>query len=365
MQDQKKTNKSSASTMEQLLASYKSPFVSIKKGDNIKGVITKLTPKEILVNINAKSEAVVLEKDKSILRNLLANLKVGDEVSVFVLDPESDRGQPVVSLRRFIDDILWKRLQDIKEKKQEIEVLVTESTKGGFVVQTDFGFLGFLPNSYITSSVLPNEVVNKKIKAFVLELNREEKKIILSQKAVLSTKDFEDIIKSLKVEQKIDTVVSNITPFGLFVSLQTPEGKKIDGLIHISEISWDKVEDLSNFAQGQKVEAVIIGLDKDAKRVDLSIKRLSRDPFEEIIKKFAVDQKVKAKVIKAVPAGLMLEISDLKDAKAEGFIRKEKIPPTVAYEAGDRIEATISEIDSKRHRIILVPVLREKPIGYR
>lgn len=355
-----KSNSSKPQTMADLLASYKSPFVVLHKGDLINGTVTKLTSSEILIDVNAKTEAVVLEKDKKILRNILSTLNVGDQVSVSVLDPESDMGNPVVSLRRFIGDISWKRLEEAKEKKQEVEVGVAETTKGGFLVQTFEGMDGFLPNSHILSGQNPQ--VGGKIKAFILELNRQERKIIFSQKPILEAKDFEKIVKDLKNEQKIETIVSSITPFGVFVSIQTPSGDFIDGLIHISEISWEKVENIVDlFTVGQKITAVVIGVDRQAKRVDLSLKRLMIDPFEAKAKKYAQDQKITGKVSKILSTGVVLELEE----GVEGFIRKEKIPPTVSYAVGDQISAEVLEIDKKKRRIILIPVLLEKPIGYR
>lgn len=355
-----KSNSSKPRTMADLLASYKSPFVVLHKGDTVCGRVTKLTPPEILIDVNAKTEAVVLEKDKKNLRNILSTLKVGDEVLVSVLDPESEMGNPVVSLRRFIGDISWKRLEETKKKKQEVEIEVSEATKGGFLVQTFEGIDGFLPNSHILSGQTPR--AGAKIKAFILELNRQERKIIFSQKPILETKDFEKAVRDLKTEQKIVTIVSSITPFGVFVNIQTPVGALIDGLIHISEISWDKVENIADlFSVGQKITALIINIDWQAKRVDLSLKRLMADPFEEKTKKFAMEQKITGKVAKILPTGLVLELEE----GIEGFIRKEKIPPTVSYEMGEMVTAEVLEIDKKKRRIILVPVLLEKPIGYR
>lgn len=350
-------------TMEELLRSYKTSFSSYKKGDKATGKITKLTHQEILVDINSKSEAVVLEKDRRILKNILSLVKEGDEVIVSVLDPESDKGHPVVSLRRFIDDKLWKKLEEKKEARQEIELLINESTKGGLLVSTEQGLSGFLPNSHLLHIQNQQEMIGKKIKAFILELARPERKIILSQKPVLRAEDFDKSIKTLTIDQKIDTIISNITSFGLFVTLQNQDGQQLDGLIHISEISWDKVENISDlFCAGQKVQALIIGFDKEGKRVDLSIKRLTKDPFEELAKNLAIDQKIKGKVERILPTGVLLKFEP---SELEGFIRKEKIPPTVSYEVGEEVNTTISQIDKKRHRIIVVPVLTVKPIGYK
>jgi len=352
---------SGATSMAELMQKARAPIVTVGKGEIVKGTITKLTPSEILVDIHAKTEAVVLEKDKKILRTLLSTLKVGDSVTVSILNPESDNGNSVVSLRRFIDDISWEHLKKKQQSQEVLDVVVKEITKGGFLIEIKDGFSGFLPNSQTSLMENPQQMVGKEIKAFVLELNREERKIIFSQRPLINPEEFKKIVGSIKIGQKVDAIITTVTTFGLFVSLQL-KNSTIDGLIHISEIAWERTEDIAlHFTVGQKVEAIIIRIDWEAKRVDLSLKRLTIDPFEEIAKKYTVDQKVTGAVAKIVSIGVILTIKE----GVEGLIRKEKIPPTVSYKVGDSITATVSEIDSKRHRLILIPVLKEKPIGYR
>ena len=357
-----------ALTMADLMKSVNTSFVTLHKGDILKGKIKKLTSSEILIDIDAKTDAVVLEKDKKNLRNILSMFKVGDEVSVSVLNPESDMGHPVVSLRRYLEDLMWEKLLKMQKNQEGLESTINEITKGGFLVSAKDGISGFLPNSHTIFMSQSQDVIGKKINVFPLELNRVAHKIIFSQKPVLDLKAFTDLIKDLKIGQKIDAIIANITSFGIFVSIQVLENKNIDGLIHISEISWDKVSDIEEmFTPGQKVEAVIIGIDRDAKRIYLSIKRITSDPFEETIKKFAVDQKVAAKVTQLVSTGVVLEIVDNMggEQRIEGFIRREKIPPNMSFEIGDKINVTITQIDKRKHRIILVPVLLEKPMGYK
>lgn len=358
IKNQNLTSSSKSSTMEQLLARQKSSFVTFRKGDTVKGKITKITPSEILVDIDAKTHAVVLEKDKRLLRSLLSLLKVGDEVTVTVLNPESDLGHPVVSLRRFLEEATWKKLEQLAKEQKKIEVIVAGVTRGGFLATTKEGVSGFLPNSQSASGTI---AVGQTIPAFILELDRLSKKVIFSQKTKMSEKEFEGFAKKLKRGEKVEATVTTLTPFGVFVSVPLGDEKLLDGLIHISEISWDKVSNVSDmFVIGETKEAVVIGFDKKARRVDLSIKRLTLDPFEKITSEFRVDQRITGKVSKILPAGVVLELDGV-----EGFIRKEKIPPNLVYEVGQEVKTTVSEIDLKRHRIVLTPVLKEKPIGYR
>jgi small subunit ribosomal protein S1 len=177
----------------------------------------------------------------------------------------------------------------------------------------------------------------------------------------MADSDFIKAVKDLKPEQKIDSIISNIAPFGLFTSIQIGD-KYIEGFVHISEISWAKTENISEgYKPGDKITAVILGFDKESKRVNLSIKRLVDDPFSEKLKTYTPDRKVKGTISKVLSSGVMVDLEE----GIEGFIRKEKIPPTVTFKAGSSIEATVSEVDSKKHRVVLVPVLKEKPIGYR
>lgn len=355
--------------MAELLSKKAAVFTSLHKGDSLEGVVTKLTSQEILVDINAKTEAVVMEKDKRLLRNLLTTLKIGDHVQVSVLNPESDMGHPVVSLRRFLDEISWKNLEKLQKTQQEITAMVTELTRGGYVLTTHEGITGFLPNSHATIPASDTEgsgqLIGKKIPVYVLEQQRASNKVILSQRPVLTTEDFLASTEQIKIGEKVQAVVSNTAAFGIFVTVKMRE-KSVDGLIHISEISWEKVEDISGMYEvGQTLDAVVIGIDKDARRLDLSIKRLTKDPFEIISKHFPLDHTVTGQVRETTSMGVILELETPDGEIAEGFIRKDKIPPTVNFEPGDTLKATVSQIDSKRQRILLVPVLAVKPIGYR
>ncbi|MDE2589766.1 MAG: hypothetical protein KGL95_08900, partial [Patescibacteria group bacterium] len=130
---------SKATSMAELMAKHTSPFVTVHKGDVVKGTITKLTPSEILLDINAKTEAVVLEKDRNLVRALMSMLKVGDIVDAQVLNPESETGNTVVSLRRFIDEKLWEHLGKLQKDHEKVDVTVKAQTKGGYLVETPMG----------------------------------------------------------------------------------------------------------------------------------------------------------------------------------------------------------------------------------
>lgn len=359
----KPRSSNSSSVMARLLASHKDSFVPLRKGESVKGKITKLTSKEILVDVGAKTEAIVLEKDRNILHTIFSNFKLGDTVEVNVLTPESETGQPIVSLRRYLGNIAWGSLEKLISSKETIEVIVSDVAKAGYVVTTPFGVSGFLPQSHISFTQNKDISVGSKIFVTVLELNRKDNKIIFSQKPVFTDEDFAKLTSRFKPEQKVTATIINVASFGLFVSLNAPDSDiPLEGFIHISEVAWDKTAELGHlFTPGQKIEAVILKFDTEAKRAQLSIKRLTKDPFEAVMAEYPVDKKITRTVLRVEEGGVSVAL----DERTEGFVRKEKIPPTITYSAGKQITVLVSEYDKRRKRILLVPVLLKKTIGYR
>ncbi|MGI8419954.1 MAG: S1 RNA-binding domain-containing protein [Candidatus Levyibacteriota bacterium] len=358
----KTSSDNSQSAMAQLLAKHQNKFITLKKGESIKAKITKLTHNEIIVDAGAKTEAHVMERDKRIVQTILAQFKVGDTVEVNVLNPESESGQAVVSLRRYLGNMAWGKLEELQKKSEQVEVVVKDSTKAGYVVDTSFGISGFLPQSHVSFS---KEGLNpgQQVKVTVIELNRPDNKVIFSQKKSMSDDEFAALSKQYKVGEKLNVTITNVTPFGIFVAL--PQGKtsnEIEGFIHISETSWEKVANISGtFTPGQEIEAVLTRFDSEARRISLSIKRLSADPFEMLMEKYPVDKKVKGTVTGFEDGDVVFSLG----TDAEGILKKDKIPPTTTYEEGQSVNVTIADHDKRKHRLLVSPVLLEKPLGYR
>jgi ribosomal protein S1 len=354
------TGSGQMSAMAKLLAKHEKKIVTLKKGESIKARITKLTPNEILVDAGSKTEAVVLERDKRIVQTIMSQFKVGDTVEVNVLNPESESGQSVVSLRRYLGNMAWEKLEDLQKKSEQLEVTIKDVSKAGYVVDTAFGISGFLPQSHVSFS---QEGLNpgQTVKARVLELNRSDNKVIFSQKKMISEDEFNALSKQFKVGEKVKVIVTTVTPFGVYVAL--PKTNDVEGFIHISEASWEKVEDLNEFfTPGDEIEAVLIRFDSETRRISLSIKRLSADPFEMLIEKYPVDTKVKGTVTAIVDGDVTFSFGT---EGAEGVLKKDKIPPTTKYAEGQEVTLTISDHDKRKHRILVSPVLLEKPMGYR
>lgn len=353
--------------MAKLMAAHQNKFVTLKKGETIKATLTKLTASEILVDAGAKTEAHVLERDKRIIQTILSTFKVGETVEVNILNPESESGQPIVSLRRYLGNMAWEKLEAFQKKTEPLEVVVTDTTKAGYLVDTVFGISGFLPQSHVAHSaeaVTPGQ----HLQVTVLELNRKDNKVIFSQKKTMSADDFAKLSKQFKVGDKVTVTVTNVTPFGIFVALPLSKNETdktdLEGFIHISETSWDKVADITGtYSPGQKLESVLTRFDSETRRVSLSIKRLTTDPFEALMETYPVEKKVTGSVVRLEDGDVVLVLNG--DESIEGVIKKDKIAPGTVYTIGQTVNLTIADYDKRKHRIIVAPILLEKPMGYR
>lgn len=354
---------SGSKTMADLLLKQSSKLKSIKKGDTTTGTITKLTPHDMRAAIGGKSEAKIIENDRNNLKMLHSILKVGDKVEVQVINAESDMGYPLVSLRRFVENKLWGSLEILQKEKTSLEVTVTDATRGGFLVNLPDGMQAFLPNSHTSFTRNPGEILGKSLKVAIVELNKAQKKLIVSQKAA-GDEHFTEAAKIIKIDQVVSVTVTNITSYGLFVSLELAKDKYVDGFIHQSEVSWEKTTNLeADFRLGQTLEVKVLGFDEETKRVNLSIKQLAQDPFTNLTNDLSPDQALNVTVKGISDAGVLLIL--LAHESLEVIIPKDKIPPAASYEVGQKLSVTVSEIDLRKRRVIVSPVLLRKTIGYR
>lgn len=380
-QNIKTSSSGAAKSMAELMANAGSSLQILQRGQAVTGTIKKLTPGEILMDIGGKGDALVIEFDRQNLENLLSMLKVGDRVTATVISPESEEGFPVVSLRRMLDDAIFKNFDALIAADKSFEVNIIEATRGGYFGQTKEGIRGFLPASQIfdpsnTSGQASTDLSGKTIQVKIIEVDRAKKKIIFSQKALLYLTNLEEIKKLFKAGQSIEAEVINVTPYGLFVLLEK-DGQKAEGFIHISEISYNRVEDLaSKFKVGEKLTAQVIEIDTANKRVNLSIKRTKKDTFSEIESKYKIEQKVRGKVAEIKNRGITLRLAqgkpfDQPQGKPDvgevinGFIPADKVPSGITYEVGQEVDAEVVEFDKRRRVIVLSPILKAVPIGYR
>ena len=355
-------------TMEELLAEQDSDIKSFKHGDVVEGKVVRIDKDEILVDIGAKSEGVVSNRELY-GRNAESQpqLAIGDTVLVYVLQPESQEGHVVLSLRRAGLERKWRSMQEQFEAGVIIEAPVIDHNKGGLIV--DCGIRGFVPISQIVDfprrpqNDQPRDAaqeiaeklmpfVGRKLRLKILEVNRKANRLILSEKVALYEERREkrdELFSSLQVGQKVTGTVRSIAPFGVFIDLGG-----IDGLVHKSELSWNKVNNPeAGYKVGDEVEAEVIDINHERGRISLSIRRLQPDPWHSTVADFNVGDVIDGTVTKLVNFGAFVRVRD----GLEGLIHISELshqrvahPGDVVHE-GQNLKLKIISLDSERHRL--------------
>ena len=326
--------------------------------------MTEISSKTIFIDIGAKMEGVVLGKEFEREKDFIRSLKPGDKVKAYVGSAENDKGQLLLSLRQAASSYAWESFDNLIKNGEPVEVKGREVNKGGLIVDAPFGLQGFVPGSQVGSSWQGklDTLVARKLSVKVIEVNREQNRLVFSEKAVSDAEKIEKTakaIKKLKLGDTFDAVVAQVAPFGIFAKIKADD-EEIEGLVHISEISWQKVEDLSKLYKAQDTLSVKV-ISLDGGRVQFSIKQLLTDPWEELEKKYPVDTKLKGNVMRLTSFGALVEI----EPGIEGLIHISKIPPEFTINEGDKIDIYIESVDKKSRRISLGLVLSQKPIGYK
>ena len=364
-------------SMADLLASTNYKILTLKRGQEIEGKVVSATPTEILIDVGGKSEGIITGRELSASRDIASKLSVGDTINVNVVYPENDAGQVVLSLRKLSGEKRWEDLVEKQKNSEEVEVVAIEANRGGVICEWS-GLRGFLPASQLAKAPSKlDDLVGKNLSVRVIEVDRVTNRLIFSQK-MPGKKDLGDLIKLLakvKIGDKFSGMVTAVLPFGIFVEISPKELKvekkddlpepgksKLETFVHISEISWEKVDDpLKIFKVGDIVDVMVIAKDTTTGRLNLSMKQLEEDPFIEASKNYSKDQKVEGKISKVTPYGLFVVL----DGGIEGLIHISKIPPNVSYNVGSEIECEIESIDTANRKISLVPIVTEKPVLYR
>ena len=378
-------------TMAQLMESPDNEVKSLKHGDVVEGTVVRIDPDEILVDFGGKSEGVVSNRELMSRRGPRdgdegrPELSVGDEVLVYVLQPESPEGHAVLSLRRAGLERKWRAMQERFEAGEIVEARVIDHNKGGLIV--DLGVRGFVPISQIVDfprrprDEQPRDAaqeIAEKLQPFVgrtlrlkiLEVNRKANRLILSEKVALYEERREkrdELFSSLQVGQRVTGVVRSIAPFGVFVDLGG-----IDGLVHKSELSWNKVNNPeSAYQMGDEVEAEVIDINHERGRISLSIRRLQADPWQESVAKYKIGDVIDGAVTKLVNFGAFVRVEE----GLEGLIHISELSsqrvahPGDVVQEGQQVKLRIISLDSERHRLGLslkqaedrpAPVAREE-----
>lgn len=321
-------NKDLYSQIDSFLSDKSNEIKKFSRGDIVEGKVVDVRDGLVVVDVGYKSEGIVAGRELKSETLDWRDLKVGDPILVYVVKPEDDEGQLVLSIRRTQQASAWITLEKAKKENDVVETVVVEANNGGLIVEIGKDVRGFIPTSQLDASRVYlngvrqvgkdisskvqkrlNSLVGEKISTRIIELDREKNRIILSEKMVTQSRDLEQREKTLnKVKEGdvLEGLVSGITPFGVFVNA---EG--LEGLVHLSELSWDKVEDIgSMYAVGSKVKVMVIGVSDGGKRVAYSVKRLLKDPWSQAIAKYKVGDIVPGKVQKVVPYGAFVRIDE-------------------------------------------------------
>ena len=351
------------SEMQRLLEEQEAQFRTIKRGDVVEGQIVHMDPDEILVDIGLKSEGVLSTKElPSTGYGSLAELSVGDNVLVYVMQPETPEGHPVVSIKRARQERQWRIAQEQYERGDLLEAEVIDFNKGGLIVNLE-GIRGFVPISQIlnlkredsadnaeTQNKLQS-MVGRKLQLKIIEINRNRNRLILSERLAVQewrARRREELLNELQVGELRTGTVSNLANFGAFVDLGGA-----DGLVHISQLAWSRVNHPSEVLKvGQKVEVQVLSVDKEKKKIALSIKRAEVDPWTTVEQRYQIGQLVQGTITKIAPFGAFARIED----GVEGLIHLSELPsgtqdPKQVLKEGDEITVRILRIESDRRRL--------------
>jgi small subunit ribosomal protein S1 len=360
-------------TMAELLDHPDNEVKSLKHGDVVEGTVVRIDPDEILVDFGGKSEGVVSNRELMSRRgpregeDARPELSVGDEVLVYVLQPESPEGHAVLSLRRAGLERKWRAMQERFDAGEIVEARVIDHNKGGLIV--DLGVRGFVPISQIVDfprrprDEQPRDAaqeIAEKLQPFVgrtlrlkiLEVNRKANRLILSEKVALYEERREkrdELFSSLETGQRVTGIVRSIAPFGVFVDLGG-----IDGLVHKSELSWNKVNNPETaYEIGNEVEAEVIDINHERGRISLSIRRLQPDPWQESVAKYKIGDVIEGTVTKLVNFGAFVRVEE----GLEGLIHISELShqrvahPGDVVQEGQQVKLRIISLDSERHRL--------------
>ncbi len=340
----------------QIVPNYDATFRDIEEGEVVTGHVVRIDKDEVLVDIGYKSEGVIPANELSIRKSVDPHDEVhqGEEVNAIVLTKEDQDGRLIMSKKRARFEKAWRRIETAAESGEPVEGTVIEVVKGGLII--DLGVRGFLPASLVDIRRVPNldEYMGTKIETKVIELNRSRNNVVLSRRAVLEEERKEvrqQILDRLQPGLVVEGQISNIVNFGAFVDLDG-----IDGLIHISELSWSHVNHPSEILTiGDTVQVKVLDIDRDRQRISLGLKQTQEDPWQRIVDTYNINDELAGTVTKVVTFGAFVEILD----GVEGLVHISELAPQHVespreiVHPGDEIRVRILEIDSERRRLSL------------
>src|SRR5687768_5174025 len=340
----------------QMVPNYDATLVLFEEGDVVSGEVVRIDKDEVLVDIGYKSEGVIPANELSIRKSIdpADEVALGEEVDALVLTKEDQDGRLILSKKRARFEKAWRRIEAAAESGEPVQGSVIEVVKGGLII--DLGVRGFLPASLVDIRRVQNldEFLGQTIECKVIELNRSRNNVVLSRRAVLEEERKEvrqQILDRLQPGQVVEGAISNIVDFGAFVDLDG-----IDGLIHISELSWSHVNHPSEILSiGDVVPVKVLDIDRDRQRISLGLKQTQEDPWQRVVDTYNLGDELEGAVTKVVTFGAFVEILD----GVEGLVHISELAhhhvenPREVVNQGDKVRVKILEIDSERRRLSL------------
>lgn len=353
--------------MEELLKNV--PDLNLPEpGQLVDGKIVAIHKNKIIMDLNGVATGMISGREAKDSEDTMKKAKVGDMITAFVIEGENDEGYYQLSLRKANQERTWKRFIDAYEKQDVITVKANEANKGGLLLDID-GIKGFIPVSQLAPMHYPRvndadanmilqrlqELVGQKFLVKIINIDKENGKLILSEKAAMEEQRKQALGK-LKVGDVVNGKISGIVKFGIFVAFDG-----LEGLVHISEIAWGHVKNPGDYGKlGDKVDVMVIGLDGD--KISLSMKRLTNDPWLEAAKVYKIGSVVEGEVNRLTPFGAFVKLSD----EINGLIHVTEIPgdvkdPSETMKIGDKVEAKVIAVEPEEHRVGLsIKALTEK-----
>ncbi len=342
-------------TMDELLASQ--DVKQLETGDVVEGTINSVRKNEIWVDLGPNGVGVVMRREIGHGQTL----EDGQTITVSVIDPELDEGYALLSMRRAAKDRGWDELQRVFDAQEIVEVSPYDANRGGLLVELE-GIRGFLPVSQLAAGHYPrvsgadkdeilqklNALTGSPLRVRILDVSRKDNKLIFSEKEAVRD-DMQARFAKLKVGDEVEGIVTGVIDFGAFVNVDG-----IEGLIHISEISWERVEDPRKYVKvGETVKAKIIAIDKD--RLSLSLKQMQEDPWIEQVKAFKKGESVEGKVTRITPFGAFVQLSPAVEAlvHVSEMGDEDNIDPEKIFQLNEKKTFKVLDIDTGARKIAL------------
>jgi len=343
-------------TMDDLLAEVSESTKQLTAGETITGTVLSMKKHEVLIDLGAQGIGYVPRREVGFSRTL----KEGDEVTASVVDTELDNGYSLLSLRKAAKDRGWDEVAVKMDAGEIIDVSPYDANRGGLLVEYE-GVRGFLPVSQLSAEHYPrvgssdkdeilqrlNALVGMSLKVRILDADRKANKLIFSEKEAIKD-GLAARFEQLKVGDTVKGVVTGVVDFGVFVNVDG-----IEGLVHISEISWERVNNPNDYVKvGQNIDAKIIAIDKD--RLNLSIKQLTQDPWLDEVEQFTSGAKVEGTVTRITPFGAFVQISPAVEALVHvSELGGDGTDPEKVFTLNERKSFTVLDVDKDNRKISL------------